>query len=1422
MNRYLIILLTALLFGADLKAQIPAYLASGKGNPILPGYFADPTIKKFGDTWYIYATTDGNNDGRGPAEVWSSKDFVNWTMYEMNWPISQGGFYWAPDVTMGPGGKYHLLYNIPCQTYIGTGDTPFGPWKNSLGEDHVLIPDRVVPGVITLDSQIFTDDDGKNYVVFGTWGIYPGGGCGIGLLNPDMKSVDKYAKIPNTEATDFFEGPFLFKKDGIYYFTYSSASCHDATYKVQYAISRTSPLGPYEFGKNNPILQTSADSTVHGPGHHSVIRNGNDYYMVYHRHNNPHSERGMHRQVCADKMVFGPDGSIEKLIPTHTGIGYLAENSNPFPNLAFGKKVTVSSSYNQDFKPEYAVDDNNGTLWLPADNEKEQWLMVDLGQEQTVKRVYSEFWFPSYYYQYLIEYSADGKIWKTFSDKRQNTQAGCPMVDYGNVKARFLRITITNAQLPGLFLGMWNFKVFADAKNDPQQLLVHLTAEDLPGGDVTAWPNTKGMLGGSFISSGEPLKTQSVKGRKAVVFDGMSSLRFTSAAPGGITGKNSFTLMFWAYSNVSAQQGCVLDWASEGAGKENPAAFFFINDNVEVSHGKKNRALKAPLTAGYWHHIAVTYNGTTEILYVDGKLQSSKTVNLNIAKDDLIIIGNTQVGNSPFKGALNDLRIYNRALAQAEIEYYKNVLYTPAIQPAPAPVGLIVDVDVQPFKPGQMVSEWKNNGLPGGIFSVKGVPAVVDIVDGRKSLVFTGNEFFLSSFTAPLSLSGNSSFTIAYRVYNPEIAEAEYIAGWAGMDGPAASSAIFGYGSNPERGLVMHNGWADLGFKGTAPAAGKWQQVVVTFDGYMEKVFIDGVFSSQHQRQLYVKAGDAFTIGAISPGNSAFTGALSSLKIYDKCLSGNELKALFEVQDQPEMPVYLSPAVLPNGKLKSWKNSGYLNGNFESTGSGLAVQDVNGKLAVSFNGKETLRFKTNGSMVSDNFTLEGAFLNDKNSALETLLSLKTTDNKDVNINLGTDKKKGAFNASGNIVAAYAGNVPEAGTWHHFAVSVNTSEICLYVDGKPVFSGKLPFACSVATVVLGADDLNKFPFTGSCSSLWMYNRCLNADAIATDYSEWINNSKFLDNKKALFTVQPTAITTSSVYLQAQLIAGAQYNFELISENHTSLFSGWGFEPDYLFDSLNPEAAYTIILRIKDAYGNVLSSGNSNPVTTSADNFVIYNDNFKNDHDFLSMGTNGTAWDGFVGNNAAGSAKQVACQQGNLVLESAGTMWDGQKPQGPFLFKNIADDFVAETRIADVSGLAEKIAAGNNDCGLMVRVADTALAGEGEDLIQLSVFTAWNVGNLFTNLDYPDRMQEGNASSWLFDRYLRIERIGNSFHARSSADGMVWKEIKGSPVARPDLDGLPLQVGLFQSTYGTQSAWGRFSDFRIFTPKTKSHN
>ena len=53
----------------DSGGQADTFDAPGNCNPIVPGYFADPTIKQFGDTFYLYATTDGNGGGRGPATV---------------------------------------------------------------------------------------------------------------------------------------------------------------------------------------------------------------------------------------------------------------------------------------------------------------------------------------------------------------------------------------------------------------------------------------------------------------------------------------------------------------------------------------------------------------------------------------------------------------------------------------------------------------------------------------------------------------------------------------------------------------------------------------------------------------------------------------------------------------------------------------------------------------------------------------------------------------------------------------------------------------------------------------------------------------------------------------------------------------------------------------------------------------------------------------------------------------------------------------------------------------------------------------------------------------------------------------------------------------------------------------------------------
>lgn len=512
------LVIASLLLGITTSFAQKAFDAPGTGNPIIPGYFADPTVKKFGDTYYMYATTDGSGAGFGPAQVWTSKDFVNWTLMPMNWPDSH--WIWAPDVMQHIDGNYYYFYCQPCMIHCGVSETPRGPWKNVLGESEaVLVPDRFVTNAITLDGQTFVDDDGSVYLYWGTWGIYKGFGCGVGKLASDMKSFTETRLIPNTEATDFFEAPFVMKRNGIYYFMYSSGSCHDHTYRVQYATS-DKPMGPYTY--RGCILETNADGTVHGPGHHSILKEGDAYYMVYHRHDNPHSNRGFHRQLCVDRMEFAEDGSIKPILPTHDGIGALAPSVVKSKNLALSAKVRASSFYDVDFRPEYAVDDNNGTLWRPRGMGQE-WIEVDLGGSKQIQTIWTQFEYGTQFYQYLIETSVDGRHWSVFADKRNNRLAGSPMVDFGKVKARYVRLTFTGGQKNGFGGAVWNLKIFDGIEASAPQQWLGLTAADWNGRE---WQNNEGMLGGAFTLKEGSARTQRMGGRDALVLEPGTTLEY--------------------------------------------------------------------------------------------------------------------------------------------------------------------------------------------------------------------------------------------------------------------------------------------------------------------------------------------------------------------------------------------------------------------------------------------------------------------------------------------------------------------------------------------------------------------------------------------------------------------------------------------------------------------------------------------------------------------------------------------------------------------------------------------------------------------------------------------------------------------------------------------------------------------------------
>ena len=680
--------------------------APGAGNPIIPGYFADPTIRKFGDTYYIYATTDGTGNGYGPAQVWASNDFVNWKNIVMNWPTTE--VVWAPDVVQQPDGTFRYYYCRPCEVLVGESKSPVGPWRNSLGaDDAVLVPDRFVHNAITLDPQLFRDDDGQEYLYFCTWGIYKDFGCGVAKINGT--NLGEKRLIPNTELKDIFEAPYVFKRGNTYYFTYSSGSCHDDTYRVQYATSTVGPMGPFEY--KGCILKTNADQTVHGPGHHSILEQDGKFFIVYHRHNLPRSVHGFNRQVCIDELTFDADGNILPVVPTHSGSRsafgrllpsgrkkFFTLHSSLFTskNLAFGAKVTASSYYDDWFRPEYAVDDNNATLWKASGTNwatgkhHDEWIQIDLGRVQKFNEVWTQFEYATFFYQYKIETSIDGKSWTLFADRTANTMQGSPMIDKGKGKARYLRITITDTQKNGHMPAIWNVKVWQKAPLLPN---VSVESNDAYPGmhrmDVEPAERTCSTLSFdvSQIAQGrqqpfdvtevcgmranKPLRARVKNGRWALFFNGSQSLSTTSSLPVEYRYNSPYTISAWllqteggAVQTVTSLSASRADLATTELrlGSDPQAGLVNHNGSFE-SYGAPDAVSGA---VGQWHHWLVTFDGWMERVYLDGRLLHEQNNFLMLRPEGQVTIGADAAGANFFKGYISSLSISPTATTAKE------------------------------------------------------------------------------------------------------------------------------------------------------------------------------------------------------------------------------------------------------------------------------------------------------------------------------------------------------------------------------------------------------------------------------------------------------------------------------------------------------------------------------------------------------------------------------------------------------------------------------------------------------------------------------------------------------------------------------------------------------------------------------------
>lgn len=446
----------------------PKYNDPQNGNPVLPGYYADPTIIEEKGIFYIYATSDLTSwNAITKLGVWSSSDLKNWKCQYLNWPTKEQcasntgrpDGVWAPSVVKGTNGKFYMYVTVGREIWVGVAETPAGPWRNARPDNQPLIRHKEYYYVETIDAECFIDEDGQAYIYWGSSdsGLDIEGRCLAVKLNADMASFS--GSPVDVTPPHYFEAPYMLKRNGIYYLMYSWGHTWDKTYQVRYATGNT-PFGPWKEGMVRPILVANEkDDRITSTGHNTILNHNGKYYIIYHRFNtlNSYDISAKLRQVCADKLSFNPDGSIQHVVATHNS-PWLIAKSNERTNIAFNAKVQSSSELGDSCKASFVNDENNGTLWIGGKS-AEEWIMIDLEKNKPIREieVYTEF--PIYAYKYKIDISENGKDWTMLKDGMDNTKNGSPIVIKKNLNARFIRVSMPNAEgspRPGI----WEIKLY--------------------------------------------------------------------------------------------------------------------------------------------------------------------------------------------------------------------------------------------------------------------------------------------------------------------------------------------------------------------------------------------------------------------------------------------------------------------------------------------------------------------------------------------------------------------------------------------------------------------------------------------------------------------------------------------------------------------------------------------------------------------------------------------------------------------------------------------------------------------------------------------------------------------------------------------------------------------------------------------------
>ncbi|MDM7924929.1 MAG: family 43 glycosylhydrolase [bacterium] len=292
-------------------------------NPLITDQFtADPTARVFQGKVFVYPSHDiPVEPGKGRPgwfcmadyHVFSSENLTDWNDHgvivsqnTVPWADSAAYSMWAPDC-VERNGKYFFYFPTPARVKEGrfgmgigvaVADSPSGPFTPE---------PEPIKGVSGIDPNVFIDKDGQAYL------YWAGRGMSVAKLKENMTELASERQEIQDLPKGMKEGPFLFERNGVYYFTYPHVE--NKIERLEYAVG-DNPMGPFTF--KGVIMDESP--TGCWTNHHSVVEYKGQWFLFYHHNDlSPHFDKN--RSIRADSLFFEPDGSIRKVIPTLRGVG---------------------------------------------------------------------------------------------------------------------------------------------------------------------------------------------------------------------------------------------------------------------------------------------------------------------------------------------------------------------------------------------------------------------------------------------------------------------------------------------------------------------------------------------------------------------------------------------------------------------------------------------------------------------------------------------------------------------------------------------------------------------------------------------------------------------------------------------------------------------------------------------------------------------------------------------------------------------------------------------------------------------------------------------------------------------------------------------------------------------------------------------